>query len=863
MNMKPRHFPDSLSRPPARGAHRFARAAWRPLLALALGLACPLPAARAALLGWNNLGMHCMDRDFSVFSILPPYNTIQAQLVVNGQLITSGSGYTITYEAIADPSGSINTTSVGKGNFYDFTQWLYGPLKPDAGLVGWSMPGPLNTPQGMLFETMNSPAAGVSTPVNWFRAEGIPLTPYDDALQYNAYPLMRLVARDSANQLVAATDIVLPISDEMDCRACHASGSASGAQPLSGWVNNSDPERDYRLNILKLHDEIEFVAHNSEYTAALSGRGFNASGLYPNVVSDGKPVLCAACHASEALGAPSFGSIPALTTSVHGWHAHVQDPVLNVTLDDSANRASCYRCHPGSTTKCLRGAMGSAVAADGSMEMQCQNCHGRISQVGDPNRIGWFMEPNCQSCHTGTATHNNGQIRYTSVFTDANGTVRTPVDQTFATTPDTPAAGLSMYRFSVGHGGLQCSACHGSTHAEFPTSHGNDNIASTEIQGHAGVIVECTACHATSPNTVSGGPHGMHPVGQAWVSGHESAAQSDRTRCQACHGTDYRGTVLSWAQADRTLSAFGTQTFFRGAIIGCYACHNGPGSDGGNSSVPPTVSNVSASTTAGTAVAMTLPATGSGITLRIISQPAHGTVGLSGNVATYYPDADFSGADGFTFAAYDGAKNSNLGTGTVTVAGGPVVVPPSIATQPVSQTVSEGATVGFTVAVSGTEPFSYQWEKNGAAINGATGATLTLNSVTTGDAGTYTVIVKNSAGSVTSNPATLTVNTAPVTVTLTSPVAGAVYTTRSEVTLTASASPASSIAKVEFLNGSTVLGAVTASPFTMTTRFTKPGTYYLSARATSTLGAVVTSDSVQVTIRRSNGKYTQAVQVQF
>jgi hypothetical protein len=54
-------------------------------------------------LGWNNLGMHCMDSDYSVFSILPPYNTIEAQLIVGGKLIKAGAGYTVTYEAIADP----------------------------------------------------------------------------------------------------------------------------------------------------------------------------------------------------------------------------------------------------------------------------------------------------------------------------------------------------------------------------------------------------------------------------------------------------------------------------------------------------------------------------------------------------------------------------------------------------------------------------------------------------------------------------------------------------------------------------------------------------------------------------------------
>ena len=534
----------------------------------------------------------------------------------------------------------------------------------------------------MLFERTNQPAAGVFTKVNWFRAEGIPISPYDDAHNKNPYPLMRLIAHNAANQPIATNDIVLPVSDEMDCRACHASGTQAAAEPAVGWVWNGLPERDFRLNILRLHDEHQFAEHPALYQAALADRGFNPQGLYRGVVADGKPVLCAACHASEALGAPSFGTIPSLTASVHSYHAHVQDPVLNLTLDNSANRASCYRCHPGSTTKCLRGAMGGAIASDGSMEMQCQSCHGNMSTVGAPDRVGWFMEPTCQQCHSGTATSNNGQIRYPSVFTDTNGTVRVPVNQTFATTPNTPAPGLSLYRFSTGHGGLQCSACHGATHAEFPSTHANDNVRNIGLQGHAGVMVECTACHVSmSVNnaTAAGGPHGMHPVGSSWVSGHEDYAKANLAQCRTCHGADDRGTVLSVVQTTRTLDG---QNVFRGAIVGCYMCHNGPDGEG-NPGAAPTVSSVSANTLSGQPVSITLPATGTGLSLRVISQTAHGSVGLTGNIATYFPDPGFIGTDTFTFAAYNGSRNSSLATGRVAVAQGPfsigvtAQVPPS------------------------------------------------------------------------------------------------------------------------------------------------------------------------------------------
>src|SRR6185369_5791701 len=81
------------------------------LFILAL-LPAPVRSASNQILGWNNLGMHCMDSDYSVFSILPPYNTIESQLIVGGKLVTNATGYTVTYEAVADPDGSINKTSV-------------------------------------------------------------------------------------------------------------------------------------------------------------------------------------------------------------------------------------------------------------------------------------------------------------------------------------------------------------------------------------------------------------------------------------------------------------------------------------------------------------------------------------------------------------------------------------------------------------------------------------------------------------------------------------------------------------------------------------------------------------------------------
>ncbi len=690
------------------------------VVATALVLVLSGPAAHAAgpgevqrevaagawtLIGWNDLGMHCMDADYSVFSILPPYNTIHAQLLdPSGDLVTSPGGITVTYEAVADPDGSINTTSAGKTGFWDWVGDLFGvALAVDEGLAGSDMPGATNTPQPMHFEDA----------LDWFTAEGIPLTPYDDAHDKNYYPLMRLVARDGSGQVLATTRIVLPVSDEMTCISCHGSGSAPAAMPSGGWIGDADPERDYRLNILLLHDDLE--GGSPTFDDALATAGYNALGLYATVTADGTPILCDSCHASNALPGTGMAGIPALTRAVHTGHAAAIDPRNGMTLDSSDNRAACYTCHPGSETRCLRGAMGNAVASDGSLAMQCQSCHGSMSRVGAADRAGWFDEPVCQSCHTGTATHNNGRIRYTSVFS-SSGDVRVAVDHTFATDPDTPAPGVSLFRFSTGHGGVQCEGCHGSTHAIYPSSHLNDNLQSIDLQGHVGTLVECATCHGSQPETVSGGPHGMHPVGQSWVGRHEDAAEHDPSACRACHGADYRGTVLSRSQADRTLSTeFGTKHFWRGFQIGCYTCHNGPYEDEHTSNRPPVVTDATASTTSGSSAALALVASdpdGDPLELRVVSQPTNGTVGLVGTTATYFAPDGFSGTESFTFAAWDGSTDSNLGTGTVTVGGGGGVCTVDCTAQvPASVAAGAGATFSATATASSCAgSVTYAWD---------------------------------------------------------------------------------------------------------------------------------------------------------
>ena len=88
------------------------------------------------------------------------------------------------------------------------------------------------------------------------------------------------------------------------------------------------------------------------------------------------------------------------------------------------------------------------------------------------------------------------------------------------------------------------------------------------------------------------------------------------------------------------------------------------------------------------------------------------------------------------------------------------VNPPAITQQPTNQTVNEGDTL--TLSVIATNATGYQWKKGGEDITSATSATYTKQSVAPSDAGSYTCVVTGAGGSVTSSPATVTVNALPV-----------------------------------------------------------------------------------------------------
>lgn len=183
---------------------------------------------------------------------------------------------------------------------------------------------------------------------------------------------------------------------------------------------------------------------------------------------------------------------------------------------------------------------------------------------------------------------------------------------------------------------------------------------------------------------------------------------------------------------------------------------------GGGSPTPPTISTQPASLTATNGGSATFSVTASGsATLSyqwrtngiVLSGATNSTLSLTGITTNH--------AGSYSVVITNSAGSITSSTATLTV-----LVPPSITTEPAGQSVTEGANVSLSVVAAGTSPLSYRWRKNGTTVSAATNSTLNFATIALADAGSYTVVITNRAGTITSAVATLTVNAAPVAPTI-------------------------------------------------------------------------------------------------
>jgi hypothetical protein len=196
-----------------------------------------------------------------------------------------------------------------------------------------------------------------------------------------------------------------------------------------------------------------------------------------------------------------------------------------------------------------------------------------------------------------------------------------------------------------------------------------------------------------------------------------------------------------------------------------------------------------------------------------------------------------------------GSATSNSATVTVGTTT-PTGTPPTITTQPVSQSVNSGANVSFTVAAAGTPTPTYQWFKGSNAISGATNATLTLNNVAGSDADTYYAVATNSAGSATSSNATLSVASSAIAPTITTQPVSQSVTAGANVTMSIAAT-GSPTPTYQWFKGSTALPGATNAALTINNVSTSDAGIYCAAAMNS--GGTILSNDATLTVSASAG----------
>lgn len=389
--------------------------------------------AQYVVFAWNDLGMHCLNPTYDTAVILPPYNTVWAQVVERGnppQVVTSG--LTAEYRII---NNTVSSTKGAFGQFWTYIQQLFGvSLLPNTGLN-------LEDPT-----IHNGLSGSMVAKGDHFQVNGIPLTPVDDSNVWNPYQVIEVSVKDGNGNVVAQTRATAPTSDEINCAKCHGA-----TNPF--------------LDVLQKHNA-------NEGTTLVSQR----------------PVLCAGCHGSPALGQSGRGSSGKyLSEAIHGFHA--------------SRGATCYDCHPGSRTQCNRSL--AHTAADGNCTNA--NCHGSMANIAasiaNGTKTPWLTEPKCANCHTGVAEVDTG---------------------------------TTLYRNAKGHGGMYCAGCHGSPHAMVPSREASDNYQALQYQNKVKTIGSCGVCHSGSKGAGT----------SEFLSEHGSGGRS--TACNICHTVVTTNNTTYW-----------------------------------------------------------------------------------------------------------------------------------------------------------------------------------------------------------------------------------------------------------------------------------------------------------------------------
>jgi hypothetical protein len=318
------------------------------VLAAAVIVPSGASAARYAVFAVNDLGMHCYQRSYAGFMILPPANNLKVQVFRKGgeeaRLVTSG--IKVQYTILG------NTKSSNKTDFWKYASSYGWPgLAANVGITGHRLSGSMKRVAG----------------APYWEVTAIPITPYKDDLSFDPLQVARVTVRNARTNKVVAVQpkVVVPVSDEMRCDLCHGPADTAGS-------------------ILQAHDAA------------------NATHLYADLQA-GVRHACSECHKDNALGAPGLPGVLPLSQAIHGAHADKMD-----TPSVAAFGTPCYTCHPGAQTKCLRGRM--AQAGFTCTSAGCHGDMAQVAGSQAAGREAWLQEPTCGGCHGVRYAENPGQL---------------------------------------------------------------------------------------------------------------------------------------------------------------------------------------------------------------------------------------------------------------------------------------------------------------------------------------------------------------------------------------------------------------------------------------------------------------------
>ncbi len=452
------------------------------------------------VIAWNDLGMHCACPGAQYFLVLPPFNTIRAQVLQYGgnDPVVVSSGVNVSYAMTTTnetDSYLINTDTYYK-NIIAYSPKMFPGYQPvvngkivsisGAGLAGKMTYN--STPKA--WEVVGIPAFPVPTGTS----ADIMTDPISSTgAKRDPYLTAKVTVTDTAGKVLASTDTVVPVAFG-GCCTCHIKLASQ-----HGKKANTQGSFQYMGNL-----------HATVASAGNTPSKIDFTMIDPDGDGVGGPIRCSWCHWDPAMGeaaAPGLDKVwpnynilagasftkadvrvsqYSFSDVLHRFH--VKDNVV-LTQWDANIAKNCYDCHPGNGVNCYRDVMSSH-------NVWCTDCHGDLNQRVATGQLTqpWQQStlPTCNAPSPGITT------------------AITCHDAGIYPTPGTWNNGLfGKFINSRGHkGSILCSTCHGSPHAINPSTLAQDNTQLINAQGSSKPLGVCTYCHPTKSSTYGVPPHG-------------------------------------------------------------------------------------------------------------------------------------------------------------------------------------------------------------------------------------------------------------------------------------------------------------------------------------------------------------------